>query len=249
MLFALGLALALGAGALVFVVLQQQAVAAADRSREDALREFAPPPTLQLPVAARPLEPGMKLSSSSYVLKDFPLDLVPVSAISETSSLDGKVLVRPIGQGETFHSDQFLGGQGATISQQIKQGYQLFAFPIVDLMSKSNLIHDGDHIDLLLTMPLANPDGTKSSDGTVTMLTLQNIEVFKVLRAVNQDGEVEGEATSLLCSVKPEDAVMIKFIKDSGGTIDFALRSPVDQEPFQAPAIDKTDVEKRYLIK
>ena len=143
--FVLGLVLALGAGALVFVVLtqaQEQVPTAAP----------PPPPSMKLPVAARPLEPGVTIGTSDYVLKDFPLDLVPLSAITQTSQLDNQFLVSPVGQGETFRKDLFLGSQGQAISQQIPAGKVLFAFPIVDLMGKSNLIHDGDHIDLLLTM-------------------------------------------------------------------------------------------------
>ena len=131
MFFALGLVLALSAAAMVFIVLQTAKAQPA---------EGPPPiPTTKLPVAARPLEPGMKLSAADYIMKDFPLDLVPVSAITETVNLDSQLLIRPIGQGETFRSDQFLGGQGSSMSQQIKQGMVLFAFPIVDLMSQSDV--------------------------------------------------------------------------------------------------------------
>src|SRR4051812_27840097 len=110
MFFALGLVLALSAAAMVFVVLQS--------ARAEPLPAPPPIPTTKLPVAARPLESGMKISAADYILKDFPLDLVPVSAISQTASLDNQLLVRPIGQGETFRTDQFLGGQGASLSQQ-----------------------------------------------------------------------------------------------------------------------------------
>ena len=255
MLFALGLILALSAGAMVFVVLLQQAAVAAEQSRAAARREFAPPPTLKLPVAARPLEPGMKLGSADYVMKDFPLDLVPVSAITDTANLDNKLLVRAVGQGETFATSQFLGGQGATVSQQIQQGRVLFAFPIVDLLSQSDLIQDGDRVDLLLTLPLTTPDtppadaAQAGAENKTTAITLQNIEVFKVLRMVAGDEKQKGEATSLLCSLTPEDAVMIKFIKDSGGTIDFTLRSPADKEPFQASPVNRAELEKRYGLK
>ncbi len=55
MFFALGLILALSAAAMVFVFL---------RDVEAKPPVVAPPPpTTKLPVAARPLEPGMKISS------------------------------------------------------------------------------------------------------------------------------------------------------------------------------------------
>jgi pilus assembly protein CpaB len=242
MFFALGLILALSAAAMVFVVLQN-----ADAKQPVA----APPtPTTKLPVAARPLEPGMKISSADYIMKDFPLDLVPVSAISETVNLDSQLLVRPIGQGETFRSDQFLGGQGASMSQQIKQGLVLFAFPIVDLMSQSDVVRDGDHVDLLITLPaaVATPDAATPDAGKVTTLSLQNIEVYKVLRTTKKEDQPEGAPTALMCSVTPADAVILKYAKDSGGVIDFALRSQLDTEPFTAPHIDHAEFSKKYII-
>jgi pilus assembly protein CpaB len=49
--------------------------------------------------------------------------------------------------------------------------------------------------------------------------------------------------------MKPEDAVLVKFVKDSGGTIDFTLRSPQDQGNFQAPALDDAELIRRYYAK
>jgi pilus assembly protein CpaB len=240
--FALGLILALSAAAMVFFVLQNV---------EAKPAEGPPPtPTTKLPVAARPLEPGTKLSSADYIMKDFPLDLVPVSAISETVNLDSQLLVRTVGQGETFRSDQFLGGQGASMSQQIKQGLVLFAFPIVDLMSQSDVLKDGDHVDLLITLPaaVATPDVATPDVGKVTTLSLQNIEVYKVLRTAKQEDQPEGAPTALMCSVTPADALILKYAKDSGGVIDFALRSQLDTEPFTAPFIDRAEFDKKYII-
>jgi pilus assembly protein CpaB len=246
-LVVLGLILAVSAGAMVYVVLQNQQAEAQEQATLLAREQAAPVPTMKLPVAARPLEPGMVLGAQDYVLKDFPLDLVPVSAISDTAGLDSKILVQPVGQGETFRSSEFLGGNGATISQQLTQGEVLFAFPIIDLLSQSNLIQDGDHVDLLLTIQQKGPKGEDL--GKATAITLQNIEVFKVLRPQATEEDKQPRATALLFSMKPEEAVMVKFVKDSGGTIDFTLRSPLDKDNFQAPAVDDAELIQRYYAK
>jgi pilus assembly protein CpaB len=245
--FVFGLILALGAGALVFVVLQQQADAAINRTRAELEQQYTPPKTMTVPVAARPLEPGQTITTEDYIPKDFPLDLVPLNAITQTADLENQFLVSPVGQGETFSKDQFLGSQGTTVSQQIPPGKVLFAFPIVDLMSKSNLIQDGDHIDLLLTLAGQAAEGQGSS--SATGYTLQNIEVFKVLRSAAEEGKQVGDATSLLCSLTPEDAVLIKAVKDSGGTIDFTLRSPADKDPFQAPSVTTSELTEKYQLR
>jgi len=251
--FVVGLALALGTGVLVFIFLQRQAVIAEQQSRQAALEKYAPPPTMPIAVAARPLEAGTTLTPNDYVMKEFPLDLVPIQAITDTTKLDNQMLVRHVGQGETFQTAQFLGGQGSSISQQIKKGYVLFAFPIIDLMSQSNVLQEGDHIDLYITLPLKElgkgQDQPDKDLGKATALTLQNIEVFKILRSVKQqDDKEEGAPTALLCSVTPSDAVILKYAKDSGGTIDFALRSPADKDPFTTPWIDPLEFSRRYLL-
>jgi pilus assembly protein CpaB len=242
MFFALGLILALSAAAMVFIALQNAG----------ARQPVAAPavPTTKLPVAARPLEPGIKISAADYILKDFPLELVPVSAITETVNLESQLLVRAVGQGETFRSDQFLGGEGASMSQQIKQGMVLFAFPIKDLMSQLDIIRDGDRIDLLLTAPIKalREDETEKDLGQATVLTLQNIEVYKVLRTAKQEDQPQGDPTALMISVTPADALVLKYANDVGGILDFTLRSPLDTEPFIAPFIDRIEFSKRYLL-
>ena len=88
-------------------------------AQAQALVEVAPAPdvaTLQLPVAARPLPPGTILSSEDFLLKEFPLDLVPVAAITETISLESQLIVEPIGQGETFSTTKIAGGAGKAVS-------------------------------------------------------------------------------------------------------------------------------------
>lgn len=252
MFFALGLVLALGTGVMVYVFLQRQTQAIASEIEQ----KNAPPPTLSLPVAARPLDPGTTIGPADYVLKDFPLDLVPLAAITQTVSLNEKVLIRPVGQGETFHAGLFIGGQGAGISQQIKKGNVLFAFPIIDLMSQSDLIQDGDHIDLYITMPLTEiqldaqgepQPGTETDKGKATLLTMQNIDVFKVLRGAQQENTQQGAPTALLISITPQDAAILKYAKDSGGTIDFTLRSPADSDQYDVPWIDRDEFSRLYL--
>jgi pilus assembly protein CpaB len=232
---------------MVYVVLLNQQAQAQEEAARIAQEQAAPVPTMKLPVAVRPLEPGTLISAQEYVLKDFPLELVPSTAVSNTEDLENQVLVQPVGQGETFRSSEFLGGNGAAISQQLKQGQVLFAFPVVDLLSQSNLVQDGDHIDLLLTIQLKGTEG--QDGGKATAITLQNIEVFKVLRPQATEEDKQPKATALLFSMKPEDAVMVKFAKDTGGTIDFTLRSPLDENTFQAPAVDDAELLRRYYAR
>jgi pilus assembly protein CpaB len=243
LLLSLGLVLAIGSGALVYIILQQQAAAAEQRAIQTVINTQQVQ-TIPLPVAARPLTPGRPITAEDIVVKDFPVDLVPTTAVTNSVDLESRILLRPIEEGDVIRRSEILGESGTALSQQIRQGQVLFAFPIVDLMAQSDVIQDGDRIDLFLSTPIIAPDG--SATGRVSALTLQNIEVFKVLRPLDEEGN-PGAATALLCSMSPQDAVMLKFIKDSGGMIDFALRSPLDADPFVAPPVSDSDLNARYL--
>lgn len=251
-LLILGLLLAVSAGALVYIVLQQQTTAATEQARQELLAQQSEQvPTIQLPVAARPLAPGSTVTSADYLLKDFPLDIVPVNALTETAQIENRILARAVGQGGTFELSMFVGEEGEALSQALPQGYVLFAFPIIDLMSQSNLIADGDRIDLFLTLNTppegVAPDAADQATVPTTALTLQNIQVLKVLRAEAQEGESIPPAVALLCAMRPEDAIILKHIKDTGGMIDFALRSPLDTDPFTTDPLNLPELIERYM--
>lgn len=242
----LGVLLAAGTGLLVYYTLQQQSAKAIEQARTTA-SESATVATMRLPVAARQLEVGSQISAADYVMKDFPLDLVPITAISTTVELDNKTVIANIAQGSTFQSSFFLGAQTDMLSQQIEAGHVVFAFPMEDLLSKSDVIRDGDHIDLLLTIDNPTTDNTVPTKST--LLTVQNIKVLHVMKDAANAEKTNSKSTALLLSVKPDDAIMIKYVKDSGGVIDFALRSTLDQDQHQAPAISYEEFAKRYNIR
>jgi pilus assembly protein CpaB len=245
MLLGLGIVLALGTGALVFFLLQQQQSRLAAEAERIAIGQVAPVvATMDLPVAARPLTPGSVLTSEDVLMKPFPLDLVPVAAITDTISLKDQILIAPIGQGETFSSSKLAGGAVGTISQQVPAGHVIFAYPINDLMTQIDILADGDRIDLLVTLPVLSTDGLESRD--VTAYTLQNIDVFKVLRP-NLDAEQPPVA--LLLSMTPEDVLMLKRLKDSGGKLDFVLRPISDREPVDVPPVDNEDLVARFGLR
>lgn len=243
-----GLLLAIGTGAMVFMILQQQQRALLERAQSMAVVE-APPPvaTLQLPVAARPLLPGTVLTAEDFLLKEFPLDLVPVEAITTTISLESQIIVEPIGQGETFSTSKFAGSANATPSQKLKQGYVLYAFPIEeDLLSTTTIIRAGDRIDLTASLLISAADGATSP---VTFFSVQNIEVFEVLRPGDVEENSDVRPITLLLTVTPEDLVLIKHIVDSDAYIDLVLRSPLDTEPFEVPPVNREDLIARYGLR
>jgi hypothetical protein len=105
----------------------------------------------------------------------------------------------------------------------------------------------------------------KSADALSTQTTLQNVEVYRVgdnelgQPAASAPAQNGGAATSTTANtgarsigllVNHQDAVTIKFVKDSGGTIDLVTRSKDDQQvgPTNGVTLDSLTDRFRFRV-
>jgi pilus assembly protein CpaB len=106
--------------------------------------------------------------------------------------------------------------------------------------------------------PGAGAPGGGSKSGSSTQTTLQNIEIF----ALGERQESGAQATPTAATAKPanstqplallvdhQDAIIIKYIKDSGGTIDFALRSADEDKIVRTDAVTIDSIAERFRFR
>lgn len=234
-LMALGLVLAVGTGTIVYLLLQQAAPAAAT----NAALPPTPVPTKRIPVAARALLAGAPISDTDVTIRAVPQDLPLVGVMTDTTTIVGQTTLEPVQEGEFFRPSQLRGGDQGPLSSQIDQKKVVLAFTSEDLLNKSRVLHEGDRIDLLFTIDVQEETPTETRAGKSTNVTLQNIKVFRIVRDKPTDQDSNPAPKALLFEMTPQDAVVAKFIKDSGGTIDFTLRSSLDTEAFKTDAINQ----------
>jgi len=73
---------------------------------------------------------------------------------------------------------------------------------------------------------------------------LQNVTIAALVAARTPTGGSETRAPeAVLFTVAPQDALVLKYVKDAGGILDMVLRAPGDEQPF---SIDPVDVD--YII-
>ncbi len=244
-LMTLGLILALVTGGLVYYMLRQTVAAAAVAQAP----ETTPVPTFPIPVAAQPLVVGTTISDTDITTRDYPIDLVPVGVVTQTSSLVGQMVVEPVEGGEFFRpSDLATSGEGA-LSQLIPASRVVMAFPVDDLLSQSLVVNEGDHVDMLLSLDITESDATATRQGKATSYTVQNIQVRKIVRAASTEDNPNPAPSAILFEMSPQDAVIAKFVKDSGGTLDLSLRSAVDNAPYDTQAINQDFLVDNYGLK
>ncbi|HSH82917.1 MAG TPA: Flp pilus assembly protein CpaB [Herpetosiphonaceae bacterium] len=234
LLIALGLVLALGTGGLVYYLLQQ----AAPAGDIAAVPTPTPIPTIEIPVAARELTAGTTISQTDILQKGFPPELVPAGVVTNTGTLVGQVVLEPIQQGEAIRLEQVGAAGEVPLSLELDPGMVAMAFTREDLLNQSTVIREDDRIDLLLTMDVEEESATETRTGKSTNYTVQNIRVLRLMRAAPTQENPNPQPFALLFEMTPQDAVIAKFIKDSGGIMDFTLRSPQNTDPLEADMIN-----------
>jgi pilus assembly protein CpaB len=253
-LMALGILLAGGASVIVLGIARQ----AGEASR-------AVIPQVYVVMAVREIPDGAVVVPDALVVRPFPADFAPQGSIAQPEQAVGKFAVG------TIYKDQILlnghvstGRKAASLSDRVPPGKVVIWLPMPDLLAGNIGFRPGDRLDILLSLKLVQDTlGTEggSTGGTLgmsTQTTLQNIEIFAVgepqqagLQASSSG--VSARATNsnqpLALLVDHQDAIIIKYIKDSGGTIDLALRSSDEDRIVRTDAVTVDSIAERFRFR
>lgn len=142
-LILLGLILAIGTAAAVFILLQ----GATSEEGEQVERE-------QVVVAAQPIAED-ELVDGRLEIRAIPIEMIPEGAIYDVESTTGMLAAGPIPQGTVIHGDLLISpeelAREGELGKIIEEGFEAVAFPIDELSSVSYGVQAGDHIDILMT--------------------------------------------------------------------------------------------------
>lgn len=218
-------------------------------------------PEVQVVVAAQAVAVRSPLTDKDVVLRSVPVNLAPEGALQETRAAVGKVAMTDLVPGEVILqqrlADPNVASGNGRAALMMAGDEVLMAFPASDLLSKAGVLKAGDHIDLLFSLQVPTDRGLAgvraASGGSKEELT-----VFNVLPNVTISALVGGQVTSenkeigvpvgYLFLVSPQDALVLKYVKDAGGTLDMVLRAPGAEQPAEADPVDVDYVIKRYKL-
>jgi Flp pilus assembly protein CpaB len=138
----------------------------------------------------------------------------------------------------------------------------LMALPAQDLMSTISVLKPGDRVDVLfsLPMPTQRTEGAESGgdEEQSTFALLQNIAIAamvggqtgqEAIAAIpGQEAAAQPAAPprALLLTLPPQDALVLKYMIDAGGTLDLVLRAPGVERPFDIDPVDLDYLIDRY---
>ncbi len=217
------------------------------------------------------------LSAADLQLKEIPVEAVPEGALRDVSAAQGKVTLVDLYQGEVLVTQRLLDPNVTTADGRqaliVANDQVLMAVPADDLLTKVGVLKPGDHVDLLFSLDFpANGGSTgqatnSSASATgedkqkVTFNLLQNVTIAGVIGGPQPKGSGVGgtisSATSgteaqapkaLLITINPQDALVLKQMRDAGGILDLVLRAPNAEQPFTTEPVDTDYIIKRYRI-
>jgi pilus assembly protein CpaB len=218
-------------------------------------------PEVQVVVAAQAVNVRSALTDKDVVLRSVPVNLAPEGALQETRAVVGKVAMTDLVPGEVILqqrlADPNVTPRDGRAALMMAGDEVLMAFPASDLLSKAGILKPGDHIDLLFSLQVPTNRGlarVQAANGgseaeLMAFNVLPNVTISALVagKAPTEGGEI-GAPVSYLFLVSPQDALVLKYVKDAGGTLDMVLRAPGAEQPAEADPVDVDYVIKRYRL-
>lgn len=225
-----GVVALLGAGLLALFVAQAAGKAGAEE------------PTAVAYVVTERLRAGTDVDGVRERVREtmVPESLAAEGRVTDFAAVEGKKLVRPVGEGEILHTDQFASAGPVSGGLVVPAGYEAITLEAEPAPGVEGYVTPGSRVNVYATVAggdtpddLAAPAG---GDQSYTQLVLGHLDVLAVTRGTltgeSKPAEEEGEQGRivLLLQVRPEDAPVLVHAQ-SKGSLWFTLVNPDDAAP------------------
>jgi Flp pilus assembly protein CpaB len=220
---------------------------------------------------------GSVLNREDVQVATIPVSAVPRDALTSIESALGKITIVHLIQGEMVLQHHLADPTNVAhdIGYIIEDNQVMMAFPSTDLLSTLGVLQRGDTIDILASMQVeitptritAGATTTEEQQTTINRLftfdAMQRVTVSAVVADVVTDSNattpVEGEAQptpnpadvrvrAYLLVLSPQDALVLKHMRDAGATFDIVLRSPTSNELFELSPVTVEYLIQRYEL-
>ncbi len=227
--------------------------------------------TTQVVVVTRDLSLGDALASTDLTTVNVPAEVAPRDAVLNVEDALGKIIKTDLVQGEMVlaHNLADPTNNNNDLSFILSENHVLMAFPADDLMSRNNMVQRGDIVDIFATFEeevrvvgeeavTATGEAQEPKMRSFTVDTFQRVSVTAlVLEVIPQEGNTtptqnadgttpppQTQIKAYLLAMDPQDALVLKHLKDADANFDIVLRNPTSKTEFTlTPVTDEYIVE------
>jgi pilus assembly protein CpaB len=220
-------------------------------------------------VLTKDLSLGDRIEADDVTLTSVPIEIAPRDVMMTLEDVVGKIIKTDLVQGEMvlLHNLADPTNNNYDLSFVLADDHVLMAFPAEDLLSRESMVKRGDIVDIFATfteeVKTVGDTGTTAEDTepqlrTFTVDTMQNVNITAlILEVIEGDSDpallgtggggsaptTAPDVRAYLLALNPQDALILKHLKDTDATFDFVLRSPTSNLQF-----DLTPVTEEYII-
>jgi pilus assembly protein CpaB len=214
-------ALALGAGLLAALYVY----------RNLQTKNGPPPDMAQVMVAANDLQVGARVEDRDIKVIQISAGDMPQGAPRKKADVVGHGVIIPISKGDFILPSQLAGeNAGAGLPALIPPGMRAVSVRVNEVVSVAGFVTAGTRVDVLLT---GSPSGSGDQQTTTV---LQNVAVLASGHTLERTSTGEAQNTAVITLlVTPDDAQRLTLAAKEG-TIQLALRNPLDTKQDEVPA-------------
>jgi Flp pilus assembly protein CpaB len=226
-------------------------------------------------ITTHDLAVGTVINREDIQTASYPVSLVPRDALLSIEEALSKIATVHLIQGEMVLQHHLADPTNIShdIGYIIGDDQVLMAFPATDLMSGLGVLQRGDNVDIFASMTVeVSPTTVAPGAGVTTeqqekisrMFTFdafQHVNVTAIVADVvaesNQTREGAAQPTpnpadvrvrAYLFAMDPQDALVLKNMRDKGANFDIVLRSPTSNELFDVSPITVEYLLQRYEL-
>jgi pilus assembly protein CpaB len=195
-------------------------------------------PDVMMLYATRAVPQMTVLDSTMVATKAVSRDQAPQGFISSPVGVVGKVLAKPVKDGQPFTAALFTEDTGVRqIADVIPKGKRAVGISVTDYAALEGLLSPGSMVDVLVSFKTQSDNSGVGSQPPITLTLLENVQVL----AFDQQSVMSAPKTSLLDDpsshnggsrrvtllVDMKQAEALQLAMDQG-TLSLALRNPLD---------------------
>ena len=218
-------------------------------------------------VASRDLALGTLITNQDVVTKEVPVEATPREFVVSVEDAVDKILKVDMVGGEIITPQNLADPTNVThdIAYVMSETHVLMAFPATDLISRLAIVQRGDIVDLYATISseieTINENGeTEIQTTRLTLDSMQRVEITALIADIMvNDEQVRAEAgedetvprksvnvQAYLLALDPQDALILKFLKDSGANFDLVVRAPTSTGQFNLTPVTSEYLQELY---
>lgn len=222
--------------------------------------------TTNIVITTHDMAIGTVINREDIQQASVPVSMVPRDALDTIEAALGKFVTTHLIQGEMVLQHHLADPTNVAhdVGYIISEDQVLMAFPASDLMSGLGVLQRNDNVDIFASMTFAiTPTTISTLPGTTTeeqqpitkLFTFdafQRMQLTAIVAEVitDEDGQThQGRVSAYLLALAPQDALVLKHMRDTGANFDFVLRSPTSSELFEVSPVTVDYLIQRFELK